>query len=101
DYVEVLKKILLTKSTNFNATTFYKKADFPYSLKKQAEEALFNALRSIESENGQGAIIAQRLLAHFNDIVNSPIVLRFWDSVRVREEKNSTQTAQVILQEKE
>ncbi|CAJ0889043.1 5338_t:CDS:10 [Entrophospora sp. SA101] len=98
---QVLKKILLTKSTNFNATTFYKKADFPYSLKKQAEEALFNALRSIESENGQGAIIAQRLLAHFNDIVNSPIVLRFWDSVRVREEKNSTQTAQVILQEKE
>ncbi|CAH1769605.1 15656_t:CDS:2, partial [Entrophospora sp. SA101] len=69
DYVEVLKKILLTKSTHFNATTFYKKIDFPYDLKKQAEEVLFNALSSIVSENGQ--------------------------------EKNSTKTAQVILQEKE
>ncbi|CAG8690844.1 3788_t:CDS:2, partial [Ambispora leptoticha] len=98
DYVEVLKEIL---STGFNATKFFRKTEFTYIQKKQAEEALFNALEAIVSENGEQAVKAQRLLTNFGEIVNSIKALRFWNGLRIREEKANTQIAQIILQEKE
>ncbi|CAG8735677.1 4534_t:CDS:1, partial [Ambispora leptoticha] len=97
-YVEVLKEIL---STGFKANKFFKKTEFTYIQKKRAEEVLFNALEAIVSENGEQAVTAQKLLANFSEVVNSATALRFWNGLRIREEKVNTQTAQIILQEKE
>ena len=88
-------------STGFNATKFFKKTEFTYLQRKRAEEALFNALEAIVSENGEQAVIAQNLLTNFSEVVNSTIALRFWNGLRIREEKAITQIAQIILQEKE
>ncbi|CAG8676842.1 3726_t:CDS:2 [Cetraspora pellucida] len=41
------------------------------------------------------------ILANFSEIVNSAATQRFWNGLRIREEKVNTQTAQIILQEKE
>ena len=98
DYVEVLKEVL---STGFNAVKFFKKTEFTYIQRKRAEEALFNALEAIVSENGEQAVIAQKLLINFSEVVNSTIALRFWNGLRIREEKANTRIAQIILQEKE
>ncbi|SRR6266540_2369085 len=80
--------------------SFIKKVNFSYSQKKRLIYTLEsivseNDQESIVSENGQesivsenqAAIMARRLLVCFSDIVNSPTILRFWDSFMFEEKK--------------
>ncbi|CAG8535235.1 18471_t:CDS:2 [Gigaspora margarita] len=99
DFVELLEKIL--SSGEVSAVKFFKKAEFTFSQKEEAEKALFRALEIINSKNDIHAVIAKRLLCNFDNFIGSFSVEQFWSSVRVREEKTTTNTAQIILQEKE
>ncbi|CAG8742589.1 4683_t:CDS:2, partial [Funneliformis caledonium] len=66
-----------------------------------AEETLLETLKIVEMEDCVYSATAKRLIGHFNEMINSFDAQKFWDSLNVREEKSKTQTAQVILQEKE
>ncbi|CAG8575716.1 5230_t:CDS:2, partial [Scutellospora calospora] len=99
DFVELLENILL--SGEVNAVKFFKKTEFTFSQKEEAEKALFKALEIINSKNDIHAVIAKRLLYNFDNFISSSNVEQFWSSLRIREEKTTTNTAQIILQEKE
>ncbi|CAG8462980.1 6397_t:CDS:2 [Paraglomus occultum] len=68
----------------------FKKIGFTYIQRKRAEEALFNALKAIISENGEQAATAQKLLANFNEIVNSITALGFGMMKPSAKEKQNT-----------
>ncbi|CAG8550181.1 10810_t:CDS:10, partial [Scutellospora calospora] len=75
DFVELLEKIL--SSGEVNAVKFFKKTEFIFSQKEEAEKAL-------------------EIINSKDDIHN-----QFWSSLRIREEKTTTNTVQIILQKKE
>jgi hypothetical protein len=97
-YVELLKEIL---SDHFSVTSFFEKAGFTFSQKKQAVEILYKALETIASKDDEQAATAQVILAHFNVFINSSNARKFWSDLQLQEEKIKTQTLQDILQEKE
>ncbi|RHZ90270.1 hypothetical protein Glove_1g45 [Diversispora epigaea] len=99
DYVKLLEEIL--SSEFINAIRFFKKAEFTFSQKEEAEKVLFGALEIIESKGGIHVVTAKRLLRNFDNFIGSFNVQQYWSGLKVREEKTATNTAQIILQEKE
>jgi len=92
---------MLSTSENFSAVEFFKMAYFTASQRKMAEKILLETLKIVELEDCMYSATTKRLIGHFNEMINSFNVQKFWNSLNVREEKAKTQTAQVILQEKE
>ena len=92
---------MLSTAENFSAIEFFKMAYVTASQRKMAEEILLETLKIVEFEDCMYSATAKRLIGHFNEMINSFNVQKFWNSLNVREEKAKTQTAQVILQEKE
>ncbi|CAB4492651.1 unnamed protein product [Rhizophagus irregularis] len=99
DYVKLLEEILA--SGYINVIRFFKRAEFTFSQKKDAEKALFKSLKIIESKGGIHAVTAKRLLCNFDNFINTLSAQQYWSSLNVRAEKIATNTAQIILQEKE
>ena len=58
---------------------------------------MFNTLKDIESEKTELSEIAGRLLHTFDEHIKTASIQRYWDSLRIQEEKTATQS---ILQEK-
>ena len=69
-YIELLKRFL----SDFSAVKFYKSAEFTFLQRSKAEEALFNALKDIESEETELSEIAGRLLDTFDEHIKSASV---------------------------
>ncbi|RUS28074.1 hypothetical protein BC938DRAFT_482369 [Jimgerdemannia flammicorona] len=96
-YVQLLEEVLAKKG---GAVKFFGKTDFTFAQKEQAEEAFLDALKKIESGDGNQAKKASHLLKTFDKHINSPPVQRFWEAVRLQNEKAATRHAQRILAEK-
>ncbi|CAG8699617.1 11942_t:CDS:10, partial [Acaulospora morrowiae] len=99
DYVRLLEEIL--SSEKVTAIRFFKKAEFTFSQKENAEKALFETLGIIKSKDGAHSVKAARLLHNFDNFINSFAVQQYWNDLKVIAEKTVTNTAQIILQEKE
>ncbi|CAG8639151.1 7142_t:CDS:2, partial [Ambispora gerdemannii] len=99
DYVKVLEGIL--SSGNISAIRFFKKAEFTFSQKEEAEKTLFKTLKIVISKDDIHAITAKRLINNFDKFISTFSVQQYWNSLNVRIEKTITSTAQIILQEKE
>ncbi|RHZ81286.1 hypothetical protein Glove_122g131 [Diversispora epigaea] len=99
DYVKLLEGIL--SSGDISAIRFFKKAEFTFSQKEEAEKALFKALEIVISKDDIHAITAKRLISNFDKFISTFSVQQYWNRLNVRAEKTTTSTAQIILQEKE
>ncbi|GES73741.1 hypothetical protein GLOIN_2v1528288 [Rhizophagus clarus] len=98
-YIESLKEIILDE--NFTIIKFFRKIDLPFIQKEQAENVLYNALKTIESENNKQSMKAGKLLVNFNELINSNSVRDYWNSICIRNEKSETQIMQHLTKEKE
>ncbi|CAG8658009.1 24996_t:CDS:10, partial [Cetraspora pellucida] len=95
-YVELLKEIIYDE--DFTVVQFYKKINFSFFQRTQAEGVLYEALKTLASENNTKA---RRLLVNFNELIDSNSVNAYWDGVCISNERSETRRVKSILKEKE
>ncbi|CAG8650503.1 3069_t:CDS:1, partial [Funneliformis mosseae] len=93
-YAELLEVIL---AKEYGHTKVFRKINFPFSEKQQAEKILFEALNIIVTEGGEQASKVLYILDKFDAHINSNDVKSFWEDVRLQNVQVKTRSNQLIL----
>ncbi|CAG8470647.1 16023_t:CDS:2, partial [Cetraspora pellucida] len=98
DHIYILKEVI---SQGFTAGKYFKKLGYQFSQKDQAEEDLRKTLNKLASMNDDEHFRqAESLSSMIDKHLGSSSVEQYWNSVKIRNEQNTTRVNQIIVEEK-
>ncbi|CAI2194175.1 14408_t:CDS:2 [Funneliformis geosporum] len=97
NHVKNLQELILKE---FTFIKFFKKIGYQFSQKAQARDSLREALKVLASEEDEYSQKAISLLDVFDEQMNSCAVEKYWNGLKVQNERDKTRTEQLVLEEK-